>query len=384
MPRREKSLGVMYIKNKKDRDVTFFKRRGGLFKGAADLSVLTGAKVVVVLERPNGKIHSFGAPSTKPIVDAFLSGAAPTGPFADGATSTRIARLQSEVARLDMENMMAAKRNQLSIKRMMEIQDENPRMVANLVFSKEEDLSLEDLNRLFNGLMQVQGDIRRRLPPLDYGRQANTGGTSMAPNPQPPKGPLLDLFDTTASLMQSSWSHNFPQHQLPFLFPLQSPPEQTLAPLLPIQVPQILQSPPSSFVPQPISFLQPITDALQDLAPSRALHLQNSQDSYNTVQPPQNYTSPNSSVEHSFEATPPLVNVDKFFVDDMFGYDQWGYPLSDHAFNHGLIGMDAYVCYNGIDVSQSPMGDAGQLNASLASSSSGQDVDIHAQYGEFF
>jgi hypothetical protein len=375
MPRKEKRLGVMYISNKKDRGVTFFKRRGGLYKGAADLSVLTGAKVVVVLERPNGKIHSFGAPSAKPIVDAFLLGAAPTAPFSDGATSTRIARLQSEVARLDMENMMAAKRNQPSIKRMKEIQDENPGMVANLVFSKE-DLSLEDLNRLFNGLLQVQGVIRRRLPSLDSGRQANTGGRSVAPNLNPPKDPLLDLFDNTGSLMQSSWSHNFPQHQFPFLFSLQSPPEQTPAPLLPIQVPQILHSPPSSFVPQPVSFLLQPHD----------LHLQNNTDSYNTVQPPQNYTSPNSSAEHSFEATPPLVNcsIDNVFVDDMFGYDQWGYPMSDHAFNHGLVGMDAYLCYNGIDVGQSPMGDGGQLNASLASSSSRQDVDIHAQYGEFF
>ncbi|XP_047096104.1 agamous-like MADS-box protein AGL28 [Lolium rigidum] len=174
MPRRERRLGVMYIDNDKDRDVTFFKRRGGLYKGAADLSVLTGAKVAIVLEKDNGKMHSFGAPSTKPIVDAFLLGHPPTTPFTNGVTTSRIERLQGNVARLDMENMKEGKRNQLSIQRMKEIQDDKPGMEAKLLFSKEEDLSLEDLDRLFNDLSRVQDDIRRRLPPLHNGCNTNT------------------------------------------------------------------------------------------------------------------------------------------------------------------------------------------------------------------
>ncbi|KAK1605258.1 hypothetical protein QYE76_028931 [Lolium multiflorum] len=174
MPRRERRLGVMYIDNDKDRDVTFFKRRGGLYKGAADLSVLTGAKVAVVLEKDNGKMHSFGAPSAKPIVDAFLLGHPPTTPLTNRVTTSRIKCLQGEVARLDMENMKEGKRNQLSIQHMKEIQDDNPGMEAKLLFSKEEDLSLEDLDRLFNDLLRVQDDIRRRLPPLHNGCNANT------------------------------------------------------------------------------------------------------------------------------------------------------------------------------------------------------------------
>ena len=45
-------------------------------------------------------------------------------------------------------------------------------MVANLIFSKEEDLSLEDLEKLFNELSQVQEEIRIRLPPLHHGNKA--------------------------------------------------------------------------------------------------------------------------------------------------------------------------------------------------------------------
>jgi hypothetical protein len=370
----------MYIDNDKDRDVTFFKRRGGLYKGAADLSVLTGAKVAVVLEKDNGKMHSFGAPSAKPIVDAFLLGHPPTTPFTNGVTTSRIERLQGEVARLDMENMKEGKRNQLSIQRMKEIQDDNPGMEAKLLFSKEEDLSLEDLDRLFNNLSRVQDDIRRRLPPLHNGCNANTSGPSMIQNLQPRRGPSLDLFNNAPSSMLLPWSHYLTQHKF-HSFPLPSPPEQILAPLHHIQVPQMLQPPPS-----PVSLLQPIPDSLHELPPPHDLHLQNHQSSYNMVQPPQNDTSHNSTIEHSFAATPPLLNcsIDDFFIDDMFSSDQWGYPLSHQAWNNGLHGLDYYLGYNGINVGQSSMGNGGQINPALASSSSGQDVDIQTQHGCFF
>ena len=139
----------------------------------------SGARVAVVLERRNGKVHSFGTPSAEVIVDAFLSRASPTSPFVDGATTARIAQLQSEVAQLDMDNMMASKRNQLSIQHMKQIQDDNPGMAANLIFSKEEDLSLEDLYMIFNELLRVHEDIKSRLPQLRHGREANTCGPSM-------------------------------------------------------------------------------------------------------------------------------------------------------------------------------------------------------------
>ncbi|XP_047051047.1 MADS-box protein AGL71-like [Lolium rigidum] len=194
MPRRERRLGVSYITNDKERDVTFFKRRFGLFKGATDLSVVTGARVAVILETDRGKIHSFGTPSAKPIVDAFLSGAPPAAPFLDEAKASKIALLQSKVAQLDMKSAMEDKRNKLSIQRMKEIQDENPGMEANLIFSKEEDLCLEDLNKLFNELSRAHEDITSRLPPLHHGLDAKNGGLSMKRNMLPPREPKLNAI----------------------------------------------------------------------------------------------------------------------------------------------------------------------------------------------
>ena len=203
MPRKERRSGVAYIHNDKDRDLTFYKRRSGLFKRVTDISALTRARVAVVLETNNGKMHSFGTPSAAPIVEAFLSGGPLVEPLADEATNARIRMLQGEVARLDMENMTEEDKNQLSILRMKNIQEENPGMVANLIFTKEKDLSLEDLNKLFSELSRVQKDFRFRLPPL-HGREDNTGGTCVAQDLQLPSVLPVDHLGTTHLLMQSS------------------------------------------------------------------------------------------------------------------------------------------------------------------------------------
>ncbi|CAM0910442.1 unnamed protein product [Alopecurus aequalis] len=363
MPRRERRSGVMYIANNKERDITFFKRRSGLFKCAADLSVLTGARVAVVLETGREKMHSFGTPSAEPIVDAFLSGAPPTSPFVDGEKATRIAWLQSEVARLDMEREVHDKRNQLSIQHMKEIQDENPGMVANLVFSKEEDLGAEDLGKLFNELSRVQEKIRVRLPPLHHGIIAKNYRPIMERNMLPQRGPSSHRLHSTPSSLQSSSSYHLLQHQFPSV-PLPSPPEQTLAPLFPTQVPQILQ-----YAPQLDSILQPVPDLIQDLPVPQDENLLNYPSHCNMVQPPAHYLGPNSTFQHNLEASPSLVNssVNEFFVDKPFGYTSWGYPLPDQAYDDAFLGMDASIGYDGIDIGQC--------------SSSGQDIDIRALYG---
>uniref|UniRef100_M8BAT0 MADS-box transcription factor 8 n=1 Tax=Aegilops tauschii TaxID=37682 RepID=M8BAT0_AEGTA len=247
IPRKERRSGVAYIHNDKDRDLTFYKRRSGLFKRATDISALTRARVAVVLETNNGKMHSFGTPLADPFVDAFLFGAPPAVPSANEATTTRIGSLQNEVAQLDMENMTEEDRNQLSILLMKSIQEENPSMVANLIFAKEQDLGLEDLNNLLSELSRVQKDIRCRLPPL-HGREAKTSATCVAQDLQLPSVLPTDHLGTTHSLMQSSWPHNLSQLQPP-ADPLPSQPEQTSAPLFPMQVPQMFDFAPPSLAP---------------------------------------------------------------------------------------------------------------------------------------
>ena len=71
---RPRRLGISYVENDSNRSVTFFKRCSGLYKAAADLSTLTGARIAIALESETGKMSSFSTPSAGPIIDSFLSG----------------------------------------------------------------------------------------------------------------------------------------------------------------------------------------------------------------------------------------------------------------------------------------------------------------------
>ncbi|KAK1644678.1 hypothetical protein QYE76_062483 [Lolium multiflorum] len=379
MPRRERRSGVGHIANDKERDVTFYKRRFGLYKGAADLSALTGARVSVVLETDNGKIHSFGTPSAKPLVDAYLSG---TAPYVDKVKEAKIAQVQSEVARLDMENTTKDKTNQIYIERMKKVQDENPGIAANLIFLKDEDLDLEDLHTLFNDLSRVQEDYQNRLTPLHHGHQAQISRQSMTTNMLPPAGLSYDHMQATCLSKQSPWSHHPSQQQL-LSVPLSSPPEQTLSPLHTVKVPKILHTAPSASPQQLTSLLQPVPHLIHKLPPQQDRHLPCYPSPCNTVQPQQNYVSHNITFKHNLEdsALPVNSGVNNSAIDGLFGRDSWGYPLSNNVYHNGFLGVEACMGYNGTNVGQSSMETNGWFNAPPEYSCSRQDEDIHALYG---
>ncbi|GJR29435.1 transcription factor, MADS-box [Tanacetum coccineum] len=53
-------IEIKKIEAKVNRQVTFSRRRAGLFKKAVELSVLTGAKVAILVESPGGKVYVYG------------------------------------------------------------------------------------------------------------------------------------------------------------------------------------------------------------------------------------------------------------------------------------------------------------------------------------
>ncbi|KAF6173876.1 hypothetical protein GIB67_039827 [Kingdonia uniflora] len=61
--------------NNARKQVTFSKRKHGLFKKASELCVLCGAQVVIIVFSPANKAYSIGIPDFNMLVDRFLSGA---------------------------------------------------------------------------------------------------------------------------------------------------------------------------------------------------------------------------------------------------------------------------------------------------------------------
>ncbi|KAL7185123.1 hypothetical protein ACSBR2_027121 [Camellia fascicularis] len=65
------------MENESNLQVTFSKRRSGLFKKASELSILCGAEVGIIVFSPGKKPYSFGHPTVDMIIDRFLSRDAP-------------------------------------------------------------------------------------------------------------------------------------------------------------------------------------------------------------------------------------------------------------------------------------------------------------------
>ncbi|KAJ1392440.1 hypothetical protein SESBI_35802 [Sesbania bispinosa] len=67
-----RKIEIAMVKDPNTRQVTFSKRRTGLFKKANELSVLCGAEVAIVVFSPGNKPYSFGHPGVDVVADKFL------------------------------------------------------------------------------------------------------------------------------------------------------------------------------------------------------------------------------------------------------------------------------------------------------------------------
>ncbi|KAI3983711.1 hypothetical protein MKX01_001115 [Papaver californicum] len=68
-----RKIPIKKIESKSNRQVTFSKRRNGLFRKASELSVLCGTEIAVIVFSPAGKAYSFGNPQVDSTVSRFLN-----------------------------------------------------------------------------------------------------------------------------------------------------------------------------------------------------------------------------------------------------------------------------------------------------------------------
>ncbi|GJZ79173.1 agamous-like MADS-box protein AGL62 [Tanacetum coccineum] len=61
------------IEENKSRQVTFSKRRNGLFKKSVELCVLTGAKIAIIVNSLGGRVFAFGHPNIDALINAYLA-----------------------------------------------------------------------------------------------------------------------------------------------------------------------------------------------------------------------------------------------------------------------------------------------------------------------
>ncbi|XP_019435910.1 PREDICTED: agamous-like MADS-box protein AGL29 [Lupinus angustifolius] len=67
-----RKIEIKMVKDTNTRQVTFSKRRTGLFKKANELSILCGTEVAIVVFSPGNKPYSFGHPDVQSVAAKFL------------------------------------------------------------------------------------------------------------------------------------------------------------------------------------------------------------------------------------------------------------------------------------------------------------------------
>ncbi|KAI3748260.1 hypothetical protein L6452_11229 [Arctium lappa] len=86
-----KKIEIKKIEEVNNRQVTFSKRRAGLFKKASELCILTGAQIAILVNSPGGRVFAFGHPTADALIDRYLTtttGAAATNGSTSEGTST--------------------------------------------------------------------------------------------------------------------------------------------------------------------------------------------------------------------------------------------------------------------------------------------------------
>ncbi|CAI0451924.1 unnamed protein product [Linum tenue] len=68
-----RKIEMKMVTDRSCRQVTFSKRRTGLFKKANELATLCAVQIAIIVFSPGGKPFSFGNPGVEPVVGRFLN-----------------------------------------------------------------------------------------------------------------------------------------------------------------------------------------------------------------------------------------------------------------------------------------------------------------------
>ncbi|KAJ0078035.1 hypothetical protein Patl1_37295 [Pistacia atlantica] len=179
---------MVKMPNESNLQVTFSKRRSGLFKKASELCTLCGAEVALVVFSPGKKVFSFGHPCVDSVIDHYLTRAPPQ---ISGTMQLIEAHRNASVRELNMQLTQMRKASQA------QCWWENP----------IEELSLPQLEQLKAALEELKKNVAKQAekimiqnsgPPQFLGASSSSGGginlpfdlqsAGFNPNMMPPHG----------------------------------------------------------------------------------------------------------------------------------------------------------------------------------------------------
>ena len=170
-----RKIEIVAVKDSSCRQVTFSKRRTGLFKKANELATLCGAEVGVVVFSPGGKPYSFGQPNMESIADRFLSQEVETKATTSSSSSSSKKKTKNNVA------VVVEKLNQQLNDQVKQLHDEKLQEdVLEKEITKEKGLFLggessksidelgeTELEKLKEGLEELREKVKERAREME-------------------------------------------------------------------------------------------------------------------------------------------------------------------------------------------------------------------------
>lgn len=155
-------IAIRRIDNLAARQVTFSKRRRGLFKKAEELSILCDAEVGLVVFSATGKLFQFASTSMKQIIDRYnshsktLQRAEPSQLDLQGEDSSTCARLKEELAEtsLRLRQMRGEELHRLNVEQLQELEKSLESGLGSVLKTKSKKI-LDEIDGLERKRMQL-------------------------------------------------------------------------------------------------------------------------------------------------------------------------------------------------------------------------------------
>ncbi|KAI4367144.1 hypothetical protein MLD38_022914 [Melastoma candidum] len=152
-------IAIAKIPKKNHLQVTFSKRRSGLFKKASELCTLCGVEVAIIVFSPANKAFSFGHPEVDTVVDRFV---APRTKPSESALSAQILEAHRNCSIRDLNFVLSQLLNQAEFERK---KGEEIEILRRANWTKVwwespiEGLGLGELEQLKMALEEVRRDV---------------------------------------------------------------------------------------------------------------------------------------------------------------------------------------------------------------------------------
>ncbi|KAL9284092.1 Agamous-like MADS-box protein AGL62 [Arabidopsis thaliana] len=220
-------IEMVKMKNESNLQVTFSKRRSGLFKKASELCTLCGAEVAIVVFSPGRKVFSFGHPNVDSVIDRFINNN-PLPPHQHNNMQLRETRRNSIVQ--DLNNHLTQVLSQLETekKKYDELKKirEKTKALGNWWEDPVEELALSQLEGFKGNLENLKKVVtveasrffQANVPNLYVGSSSNNAAFGIDDGSH--INPDMDLFSQRRMMDINAFNYNqnqlHPNHALPF------------------------------------------------------------------------------------------------------------------------------------------------------------------------